>query len=145
MLYVRVCVGDWRGWWGGGPRRSRGRGRWTSPGSAPRSPALGLKCLAIPRTSTLEKQKPVDIKFFREDFPPLFFIYFKEKRLILTTLWRLAGLSVSKLWRETLKHRPFLPPPQDEQLFRRKNAPQADAQAGPQARSEGLTWLPGDF
>lgn len=28
-----------------------------------------LKCLAIPRTSAIvEKWKPVDIKFFREDF-----------------------------------------------------------------------------
>lgn len=99
-----------------------------------------LKCLAIPRTSTLEKQEPVDIKFFREDFLPLFFIYFKEKGLILTTL----ATSWLKC-EQTLKGKAQTAPPshpQDEQLFRREDAPQ---RAGRQARSEGLTGLPGDF
>ena len=49
---------------------------------------IDLKFLTIPRTLTLEKQEPVDIKFFREDFP---FVYFKEKRLILKTVWRQVG------------------------------------------------------
>lgn len=60
-----------------------------------RGPSLtiDLKFLAIPSTSTLEKQEPVDIKLFREDFP---FVYFKGKRLILKTVWRQVGLSLNK-------------------------------------------------
>lgn len=45
--------------------------------------AIAQKCLAIPRTSTVEKLKPVDLKFFREDFP---FLYPQEKRLTLKTV-----------------------------------------------------------
>lgn len=33
-------------------------------------PAIALKRLAITRTSTVEKSKPVDIKFFLDDFFP---------------------------------------------------------------------------
>lgn len=35
-------------------------------------PYHGFEVLAIPGTSTLEKQKPVDRKFFRKDFPFLY-------------------------------------------------------------------------
>lgn len=34
--------------------------------------AIALKCLAIPRTSTVETLKPVDLKFLREDFSLLY-------------------------------------------------------------------------
>ena len=44
------------------------------------------------------------------------FLYFKEKRLILTTLWRLAGLSVKKHWRERLKPPPH-PTPKTSSFF----------------------------
>lgn len=43
--------------------------------------SIALKCLAVPRTSTVEKRKPVAIKFFREDFSFIYdlfsTIYFK--------------------------------------------------------------------
>lgn len=49
-------------------------GSWNLTASAPRaSLTTALKCLASPRTSSIvEKWKPVDIKFFREDFLYLF-------------------------------------------------------------------------
>lgn len=41
---------------------------------------IAPKCSAIPRTLTLEKLKPVDLKFLREDCPFLYLL----KMLILT-------------------------------------------------------------
>lgn len=57
------------------------KGAATSQCSKGPSFTVASKCWTLPRTSTVEKEKPVDIKFFREDFSFFYdlfsIIYFK--------------------------------------------------------------------